>query len=67
MLELLFGKLALMFAKASFAVFLIKLLIIAIIVFAIIGIVCTVKFCITHRRKKETPGQYWMRTGKMKK
>ena len=67
MLEMLFFDLSLLFAKASFAVFLLKLLIIAIIVFAIIGIITTIKFFIGRRRNKETNGQYWLRTGKMKK
>ena len=67
MFEMLFFDLSLLFAKASLAVFLLKLLFIAIIVFAIIGLINTIKFFIRRRRNKETDGQYWLRTGKMKK
>ena len=67
MFELLFFDLSMLFAKASLAVFLLKLLFIAIIVFAIIGLITTIKFFIRRRRNKETNGQYWLRTGKMKK
>ena len=67
MFEMLFFDLSMLFAKASLAVFLLKLLFIAIIVFAIIGLINTIKFFIRRRRNKETDGQYWLRTGKMKK
>ena len=68
MLESLFFDLSLIFAKASFAVFIMKLLILAILVFAVIGIITTVKFFIRRKnKKKETDGEYWLRTGKSRK
>lgn len=66
-MDILFGELSLFFAKASFAVFLAKVLFFLIIVFAVIGIISTIKFFAGRKSRKETPGEYWMRTGKTKK
>lgn len=37
----------------------------AIVIFAAIGLFTTIKWLFTHKRKKETPGQKWLRTGRM--
>lgn len=37
----------------------------ALILFAIIGFFATIKWLFTRRKPKETPGQKWMRTGRM--
>lgn len=67
MFEMLFYDLSRLFAKAAIAAFLLKIVILAILVFAIIGIITTIKFFVRrHNLKKETDGQYFMRTGRLR-
>ena len=37
-----------------------------ICIFTIIGIISTIKWLFTRGKRKETPGEYWKRTGRMK-
>lgn len=68
MFTLLFYDLYLLFAGAKFAMFLVELFTLIVIVLAIIGLITTIKFFVTRRsKKKETDGQYWMRTGRTRK
>lgn len=64
MFEALFFDLSRLFAKAAFAAFLMKILVIAILVFAVIGVITTVKYFAGKKKNKETDGQYWLRTGR---
>ena len=64
MFEMLFYDLAHLFAGAAFIAFLLKLFILAILVFAVIGVITTIKFFANRKKNKETDGQYWLRTGR---
>lgn len=64
MFEMLFRDLSLLFAGAAFAAFLMKIIVIAILVFAVIGVITTIKFFANRKKNKETDGQYWLRTGR---
>lgn len=68
MFTLLFYDLYMLAAGMKFVLFLIELLTLIVIVLAVIGLITVIRFFV-HRRnkKKETDGQYWMRTGKMRK
>ena len=68
MFTLLFYDLYMLAAGMKFVIFLIELLTFIVIVLAIIGLITVIRFFIRrHNRKKETDGQYWMRTGRMRK
>lgn len=64
MFEMLFYDLSMLFAKAAFTAFLLKIIVIAILVFAVIGVITTIKFFANRKKNKETDGQYWLRTGR---
>ena len=64
MFEMLFYDLSRLFAKAAFAAFLMKIVVLAVIVFAVIGVISTIKYFSKRKHAKETDGQYWLRTGK---
>lgn len=54
-------------AGAAIAAFLLKIVILAILVFAVIGLITTIKFFVRRRNlKKETDGEYFMRTGRLR-
>ena len=54
-------------AGAAIAAFLIKILIFAILVFAVIGLITTIKFFARRRSlKEETDAQYFIRTGRLR-
>lgn len=44
---------------------LIQILSVIMFIFSIIGIIATVQFFRKRRKPKETPGERWLRTGKM--
>lgn len=68
MFTLLFYDLYMLTAKLRFARFLTELFTLIVIVLAIIGLITVIKFFVTRRsKKKETDGQYWMRTGRTRK
>jgi len=64
MIEMLFLEAYSWILAAGFIAFLIKLLIIAILIFAIIGIITTIRF-FANRKKKKNAGEIWMKTGRM--
>lgn len=68
MFTVLFYDLYMLAAGMKFVLFLIELLTFIVIVLAIIGLITVIRFFVQrHKRKKETDGQYWMRTGRMRK
>lgn len=68
MFTVLFYDLYMLAAGMKFAIFLIELLTFIVIVLAIIGLITVIRFFVRRKAaKKETDGQYWMRTGKMRK
>lgn len=68
MFTVLFYDLYMLAAGMKFMIFLIELLTFIIIILAIIGLINVIKFFVKRRAaKKETDGQYWMRTGRMRK
>lgn len=67
MLEYLFFEMSKLMAAASLAVILLKIIIVLILIFAVIGIISTIRFFAGRKKRKETDGEYWLRTGKMKK
>lgn len=48
-----------------FMAFLFQVLFLLMVVFAIIGLITTIKWLFTRNKNKETPGQKWRRTGRM--
>lgn len=66
MAELFFDLYTIMIG-VSIARFFAKLITIAILVFAVIGIITTIKWILDKRKPKhkETPHEKWLRTGKM--
>lgn len=42
------------------------LLFIIMVILSVIGLFTTLKFLFTRKRKKETPEEHWLRTGKYK-
>lgn len=64
MFEMLFYDLSRIFARAAFAAFLMKIVVLAVIVFAVIGVISTIKYFSKRKHAKETDGQYWLRTGR---
>lgn len=51
----------------ALATILFNIVSIALLIFAVIGIIATIKWCTGRKSKKdETPGEYWKRTGRMK-
>ena len=67
MFTLLFYDLHTLIAGAKFAIFLVELFTLIVIVLAVIGLITVIKFFVKRRKRKETDGEYWMRTGRMKK
>lgn len=68
MITWLFYELYSLAVGARIMFFLLELLTFIIIVLAIIGLITVIRFFVRRRRsKKETDGEYWMRTGRMKK
>lgn len=68
MFTLLFYDLHMLVAGAKFAMFLVELFTLIIIILAIIGLITVIRFFVMRRnRKKETDGEYWMRTGRSRK
>ena len=68
MFTLLFYKMYMLLAGAKFMIILLEVLTLIFIVLAIIGLITVIRFFVRrHNRKKETDGEYWMRTGKMRK
>lgn len=68
MFTLLFYDLYMLAAGAKFVIFLLELLTLIVIILAVIGLITVIKFFVRRRSmKKETDGQYWMRTGKTRK
>jgi len=68
MFTLLFYDLYMIAAGAKFMIFLIELLTVIVLVLALIGLITVIKFFVKRRAtKKETDGQYWMRTGRTRK
>ena len=68
MFTLLFYDLYMIAAGAKFVIFLIELLTLIVIVLAVIGLITVIRFFVRrHNRKKETDGEYWMRTGRTRK
>lgn len=61
----LFAKLSLLSAKLSFIALLVRIVVIAILVFAVIGIISTIHFFIGRKKTKETPEEKWRRTGRL--
>lgn len=55
---------SMIFAKASFAMFLMEILMLVILVLAVIGLISTIKYFSKRKHAKETDGQYWLRTGR---
>ena len=54
-------------AGARIAAFLYMVFVIAILIFAIIGIITTIRFFVRRKRNKKqmTPGERWMKTGRV--
>lgn len=68
MFTLLFYDLYMLAAGAKFLIFLVELLTLIIIVLAVIGLITVIKFFVRRKnKKKETDGEYWMRTGRTRK
>lgn len=68
MFTLLFYDLHMLIAGAKFAVFLVELFTFIVLVLAVIGLITVIKFFVKRKsRKKETDGEYWMRTGRTRK
>lgn len=65
MLDLLLMDLYALSLKAKIAAFLINAVIIIILVFAVIGVIATVKWFLKRKKPKETPGEKWRRTGRI--
>lgn len=55
------------FYESTFGGVLAWLIFALIAICTIVGLITIIRWFVGHRRGKETPGQYWMRTGKMKK
>ena len=68
MLELLLLDLASWVVAAGIIAFLVKLAIIATLIFAVIGLITTIRFFATRKKKKKHDvGAEWLKTGRMPK
>ena len=65
MFELLLGDLFALGIIASTYYVLMRIAFYATIIFAIIGLITTIRWIIGKTKKKETPGEKWMRTGRL--
>lgn len=67
MITLLFYELYTIAVSAKIVMFLLEVLFLIFIVLAIIGLITVVRFFVRRSRaKKETAGEYWRRTGKLR-